>query len=114
MASRNRVLETALVQWAAADTSKTLITAPSGGVDLRDTAKLRIHRITYLSETAHTNEVTVACGATEFCIIDNLAANGVYDTGHQEAGVLCPDETALIASATAGAKGKFIITYSVD
>jgi hypothetical protein len=114
MSSRNRVLETALVQYAAADTSKTLVAAPSGGVNLLDTAKLRIHRITYLSETASANEVTVACGATEFCIIDNLAANGVFDTGHQEGGVLCPDETALIASSTAGAKGKFIVTYSID
>ena len=114
MASLNRVIKTALVQYAATDTSKDLVAAPAGGVTALDKAAIRVHRIVYLSETAHANGITVAIGALELGIIVNLAANGSWDTGFHEGGLLGPVETALVASSTAGPKGKFIVDYSID
>lgn len=104
-----------LVQLLAADTTRTLIAAPGTGGTEAYLPAIRVHRIIYLSETANASAVTVACGATELCLITNLAANSIFDTGLIEPGIICPSETALIATpAAAGPAGKFFVIYSID
>jgi hypothetical protein len=107
-------LNTALVQLGAADASKTLVAAPSGGVTELEKAAIVVHRIVYASETAHANTITVAAGTVEYAKITNLAANGIFDTGFHKDGIKGQVETALIASQTAGPAGKFWVTYSVE
>lgn len=110
-----RILNSALAVLAASDVAKTLVAAPSGGVATNEKAALRIHRIVYKSKTANANAIVIACGATEFGTITNLAANGDWDTGLLEGGILCPAETALIATpAAAGPAGYFYVDYSID
>lgn len=94
----------------AADTSRTIITAPPAG------NRIRVYRICYVSETSSANVVTVAAGATTLLTLAaSVTAHVVIDTGWLDGGLVMPAATALIATpAAAGPAGEFFVTYSLE
>lgn len=99
--------QTANVNLAAGDSTKTIIVAPDAGV------QIRIHRAVYMSKTSAAQALALAVGATNILdLAASVTAHTVIDTGWLEAGILCPAATALIATpAAAGPAGKFLVTY---
>ena len=102
-----RVARSALL---AADTTRTMVAAPSAGV------QIRVFKIWYSSVTSAAQAVTVAAGATTLLRLGASVASGqTPSTGWLENGVLMPAATALIATpAAAGPAGDFFVTYTLE
>jgi hypothetical protein len=111
-----KLFTTVKVDLAAADASKTLIAAPSGGVTDPEKAGIRIHRIVYISKTSAAQALSVDIGTVNILdLAASVTAHTVIDTGFMDGGIRGQVETALVATpAAAGPAGSFYVTYSID
>ncbi len=116
MSDLGKLYKTVKVDLLAADTTRTLIAAPSGGADLRDQSSITVYRIVYISKTSGAQAITVDIGTVNILdLADSITAHVIIDTGWLDGGLKGDVETALIAvPAAAAPAGSFFVTYSID